>query len=93
MPKYSYDRRDKPTTKIEVEVVGKDGAESLQRLLKFIRFMGSIGTSRGIYVDNVKQAITGWDGDGADKITSIRVDGVEDETTEVDRKEFNGLLR
>lgn len=89
--KYSYDR-SKPTTKIEIEVVGKDGADSLQRLLKFIRFMGSIGTSRGIYVDDVKPPIAGWDGDGADAIAKLRVDGKEIEMSEEDRKEFNELL-
>jgi hypothetical protein len=88
----TYDRRASNPIKIEVEVSGPDGQDAIVRLLKCIRFMGSIGTSRGIMVEDTKETITSWDGDGADKILSIRVNGQESELTEEERKEFNRMF-
>lgn len=89
--KYSYDRR--PPFKVEVEVYGFDGKDSILRLLKFIRFMGSIGTSRGIRLDDNDTTITGWDGDGADKIGDILLDGKKVEMTDEEKADFNEITR
>lgn len=87
---------EKPTTTIEVDVPegNSDAAFSLLRLLKFLRFMGDIGTSRSLYVEyNKDRAITGWDGDGASKILEIRKDGKPVESTKEERELFNALTR
>lgn len=69
-----------PTTTIEVDLPAKcDGVDSLIALLKYLRLLGSAGSSREVDVGGV--TITGWDGDGADKIIEIRRDGVAVEKT------------
>lgn len=61
------------STTIEIEATG-EGVKNLVHLIKCIKYMGDIGASRDIYIDKYHR-ISGWDGDGADKITKIIVSG------------------
>jgi len=65
-----------PTNVIEVECNDTEG--ELARLLTYIMRTGNIGHSFDIVVDpdSKEHKMTfGWDGDGADRIRSIKVDG------------------
>lgn len=63
-----------PTTTIEIDLPTKcEGVNSLVALLKYLQTLGSMGGSREVEVGGVH--ITGWDGDGSDKIIEIRRDG------------------
>lgn len=59
--------------RIEIEAKG-DGVKNLIHLVKLIKWMGDVGASRDIYIDKYHR-VTGWDGDGADKIIRITVNG------------------
>lgn len=66
-----------PTIELIVSDTFNDG---FIRLLKFLQYMGDVGSSRGIDVKNLKGDIVslfGWDGDGSDRITSLKIDGKE----------------
>jgi len=61
---------------IEVDIPAKgDTKTTLLRLLETLRWMGSVGTSRSITIEDMKGSGLGWDGDGSDKILDVRVDG------------------
>ena len=63
----------KTTTEIEL-----DHPESLIPLLSFLKYLGMGGSSRGIGVRNTEGEIVdlfGFDGDGADGISKITLDG------------------
>jgi len=89
---YNYDRSksagdgtidyDKDVVKIEVTCTDSDGAVGLVRFLQALQMLGDMGCSRGISIRGGLESgrdwnITGWDGDGADKITSIKLNGEE----------------
>lgn len=79
-------------TLIEIECTG-DGVKELIHLLKCIKYMGDVGSSRDIYIDK-RYRISGWDGDGADKIVKILVNG--DDVSKADpeeRADFERVLR
>ena len=72
MVKNSYDRR---VTTIEVDLPADcEGVESLIAYLKFLQYLGGVGASRALEVED-HGVITGWDGDGSDRILAIRQDG------------------
>ena len=77
---YSYDRRagySGPVTTIEVDLPSDcDGVDAIIAYLKFLQYLGGVGASRGLEVQD-HGTITGWDGDGADQIIAIRRDGQE----------------
>ena len=93
MVKYNYDRRASESVKIEIELSDGDSVRSLLKLLKFLRYMGHVGTSRGIRLSDNETQITGWDGDGASQIKALRLNGKDVETTQEDRAEFEELTR
>lgn len=74
----------------QVDNIGNDG---LLRLILFLKWMGSAGSSREILVQEVGAEkpvhLTAFDGDGSDGITSLEVN---DEAIEIgDGHGFNGL--
>lgn len=60
-----------------VAVVRYDGDFPMDKLLAHMRRLGSIGASRTIvaYDEEDRPVKFGWDGDGADKIRSVEIDG------------------
>ena len=69
-----------PITTIEIDLPAKgDGAQSLVDFLKYVRFLGGAGASRGLEVGGV--SVSFWDGDGADQIVALRQDGEPVEKT------------
>ena len=79
--------------KIEIEVYGPDAKNAALAVLKFLRYMGDVGSSRALRTDENEKTITFWDGDGADTIRSIRLDGEEVETSKEERDDFAVCLR
>lgn len=75
-----YDDESTVTFKIEGE-----GKHSVLRMLRVLAFLGSVGASRTIVIEDVPRDAKGrieggdmqfgFDGDGADKINDIMVDG------------------
>ncbi len=62
----------------KIEVEGRDPDGSLASLLAYLAAIGNIGHSFSIDVDPDNKEYRhsfGWDGDGADYIDSIKVDG------------------
>lgn len=68
-----------------------DGTKSVIKLLKFLRWMGSAGTSRSIECEG--KTITGFDGDGPDSIGAITLNGKTQETSKEEAEEFGELTR
>lgn len=75
---YSYDRRagySGPITTIEVDLPSDcDGIDSIIAYLTFVRYLGGVGASRGLHVED-HGSVAFWDGDGSDQIIAIRRDG------------------
>jgi hypothetical protein len=85
MVMYNYDRR---ITTIEVDLPADcEGVESLLAYLRFLQYLGSVGASRALEVED-HGVITGWDGDGSDRILAIRQDGKEVEGPGLREKEL-----
>ena len=99
MVKYSYDRRgaypEKPTFRVEAEVVGFDAKDSLVKLLQFLKFLGDAGGSRGLRTEDNDTIVSYWDGDGPDRIKQILVNGEPLEKILDDKKSklFNKAIR
>lgn len=72
------------TTEISFKITG-EAQFSVPRMLKILAFLGSAGASRSIIIEDVPgdseglweggDMTFGFDGDGADKITDLMVDG------------------
>lgn len=82
-----------------IEIECRDTEGELARLLTYIMRTGNIGHSFDIVVDpdmsDYKMSF-GWDGDGADRIRSIKVDGKKikfEDVFEKDKKKSNGFKR
>lgn len=64
---------------------GSEAATLLPKLLYSLKYLGDIGASRSVVIDDVADFKTvkgftnaiGFDGDGSDKILSLTVDGVD----------------
>ena len=63
-----------------------DAATNVPKLLSSLKFLGDVGASRGITIEDGSDLKSpnngfidkfGFDGDGSDKITAIYVNGVE----------------
>jgi hypothetical protein len=95
MVKYSYDRREASyASTIEVDVHSIDGEKALIHLLKFIKWIGDVGAGRSICVEDKNKNLIYWDGDGADKLGKILLNGKEvGDFTKEDREEFDRLTR
>jgi len=90
---YDYDRTaadTRPTVTIECDVTG-DGDKGVTKILQFLQWCGSIGASRGL--DCEGKLVAGFDGDGADSIPEIRVDGKPVKLDKKTRDDFNKILR
>ena len=63
------------TTKIELEVIDKNN--TLSNILKYLAFNGNIGHTLSIIgdPDDERETHFSWDGDGSDKIISIKING------------------
>lgn len=93
MVKYSYDRRANDTVKIEIELTDGDSVTSILKLLKFLRYMGQVGTSRSLRLTDNETTITGWDGDGASQIKALRLNGKEVDTSKDESDAFKKMTR
>jgi len=61
-----------------IELWCNDTENSLARLLSYIMYVGNIGHSFDIVVDPDNKEFKmsfGWDGDGADRVRNIKIDG------------------
>lgn len=82
--------RDAEKEYTEVSFTAKgDGLAALLRLLSLVKYNGDVGHSHSIVVDG--ESVGGWDGDGADRVGEIFVDG--EELTKVEQKELLQRLR
>jgi len=86
----SDERYPETETTFKVEDIGNDG---LLRLILFLKWMGSAGSSREVLVQGPKDKkpvhLTSFDGDGSDGIMKLEVNG---EAIEIgDGHGFNGL--
>lgn len=88
--KFGSDTR--PSDKIEV-TVSDEARDPVVLLLKFLKFLGGAGASRGLYCEGVENSISGFDGDGADNIPRLIVDDVEVSLTETERAFFSQVIR
>jgi hypothetical protein len=73
---YNYDRTaadSTPTVTIEVDVVDTEGRDEVLKVLHFFKWCGDVGASRSL--DCEGRGIAGFDGDGADRINEIRLNG------------------
>jgi hypothetical protein len=90
---YDYDRRTaadtRPTVTIECDVADTDGVKSVIRILQFLQWCGDVGASRGLSCD--KKPLAGFDGDGADRINELRVNGKVVEYDKKLSKEFDDI--
>lgn len=70
------DAQREPEHKVVMEF---DGDFNITGLLQHLHRLGAIGASRTVIAEdeNEKAVKFGWDGDGADKIRSCTVDGVD----------------
>ena len=81
-----------PTTTIEVDLPANcDGVQALLRLLAHLRHLGVAGSSRGIDIQDAG-TITGWDGDGSDRILAVRRDGKKLDL-DLPKKDVDALYR
>ena len=73
------ERRNVETVKIELEIpVGCEAATIVPKLLYNLKQMGDMGCSRGIKIEDWDgDSSFGFDGDGSDKILTLKVNGEE----------------
>ena len=80
----------RPSVTIECDVTG-DGDQGVLKILQFLQWMGSIGASRGL--DCEGKLVAGFDGDGADSIPEIRVNGKPVKADKKTKDDFHKILR
>ena len=91
---YDYDRTaadERPPVTIECEVADTDGVDGVLKILHFLKWCGDVGASRGLTCDGTN--IGGFDGDGADRINEIRLNGKLVEPDKKTKDDFNKILR
>ena len=74
---------DKKPNVLTIEIPSKcgDSLQTIQKLMLALKWCGDVGASRGVTVEEFgnsgKDLKLGFDGDGADRIQSIKLDGKE----------------
>ena len=77
--------KEKPDTDMVYTITCHDDEGALKKLLEYIKEIGNTGHSFKIVVDPENKDTTkefGWDGDGSDKIESIKVEKKEEKKEE-----------
>ena len=87
LPRFDADDKgkEKPDTDIILTVECHDNDGKLKKLIEYIKEIGNTGHSFKIVVDPENKDTTkefGWDGDGSDKIESVKSEKVEEKPKE-----------
>jgi len=80
------DKQKVKTVTIEFEDKYGDTEDAILRVLQFFQYCGNVGTSQSIEVN--KMNLSGFDGDGSDRIKVIKVDGKEVHPSEKSKELF-----
>jgi hypothetical protein len=82
-----FDRDDNDMAEVSLRVRG-DGLFSVLKVLRHFQYNGGIGHSYSVVLDDDNpdgRMTTGWDGDGADAIEELKVNGKELDTKQFDK--------